>query len=61
MSHDHMAAGHGEHGWTGGWQTAARMLQDAAPLSVPDGASAMTILSSSCRGYALLTGLPVGL
>lgn len=28
---------------SGGWRTAARVLQDAAPITVPDGASAMTI------------------
>ncbi len=51
-AHAH-AHGHGAHGHTTGdgdrngdgpsWTRAATMLQDAAPITVPDGASAMTI------------------
>ncbi|GHH94106.1 cupin [Streptomyces capillispiralis] len=35
--------GAGEHDEKASWTTAARMLQDASPLTVPEGASAMTI------------------
>lgn len=44
-AHDH---GHGGHGHGNGedgpsWTRAAKMLQDASPITVPEGASAMTI------------------
>ncbi len=45
-AHDHSGHGHG-HGdqeGTAGWMTAAKVLQDAAPLTIAEGASAMTIL-----------------
>ncbi|MFD6291605.1 cupin domain-containing protein [Streptomyces sp. NPDC060205] len=32
-----------QEGATAGWMTAAKMLQDASPITVPEGASAMTI------------------
>jgi quercetin dioxygenase-like cupin family protein len=35
--------GSGEHAGPEGWKTAATMLQDASPFTVPDGASAMTV------------------
>ncbi|MGW0085810.1 cupin domain-containing protein [Streptomyces sp. NPDC003393] len=38
--HDHAT---GDRAASESWMTAARMLQDAAPLTIPDGASAMTI------------------
>lgn len=46
-AHDHSAHGHHGHGdqeGNAGWMTAAKVLQDAAPFAVPEGASAMTIL-----------------
>ena len=33
----------GEQPRSEGWKTAAKMLQDAAPITIPEGASAMTI------------------
>ncbi|KIF66930.1 cupin [Streptomyces sp. AcH 505] len=45
MSDSHSAHAHADdHTASEGWMTAAKVLQDAAPLSVPEGASAMTIL-----------------
>ncbi|GCD99187.1 cupin [Embleya hyalina] len=39
-AHEH---GPEEHAGSKGWMTAAKMLQDASPITVPEGASAMTI------------------
>ncbi|MFB6894663.1 cupin domain-containing protein [Kitasatospora sp. NPDC056327] len=36
--------GAGHHDGAPSWTTAARMLQDASPITVPEGASAMTVL-----------------
>ncbi|MFK0104212.1 cupin domain-containing protein [Streptomyces sp. NPDC091217] len=35
--------GHGEQSLSEAWKTAATVLQDAAPFTVPEGASAMTL------------------
>ncbi|WP_460070488.1 cupin domain-containing protein [Streptomyces sp. YKOK-I1] len=43
MSDKDSAQGTGERTGSEGWKTAATMLQDTAPLTVPEGASAMTI------------------
>ncbi|MFG3019339.1 cupin domain-containing protein [Streptomyces sp. NPDC048254] len=43
MSDKDAAHGHGEQSTSEGWKTAATMLQDAAPITVPEGASAMTV------------------
>ncbi|MET9351823.1 cupin domain-containing protein [Streptomyces sp. NPDC006617] len=45
MSENHAVHAHGtgEQGEAPGWTTAAKMLQDASPITVPEGASAMTI------------------
>ncbi|MGW7418483.1 hypothetical protein ACWGJB_00115 [Streptomyces sp. NPDC054813] len=43
MSDRDAAHGQGEHSPSEGWQTAATMLQDAAPIAIPEGASAMTV------------------
>ncbi|PSM37592.1 cupin domain-containing protein [Streptomyces dioscori] len=46
MSESHAGHMHGtdaQEGATAGWMTAAKMIQDASPITVPEGASAMTI------------------
>ncbi|MCZ1002845.1 cupin domain-containing protein [Streptomyces mirabilis] len=43
MSDKDAAHGHGGQYASEGWKTAATMLQDAAPITIPEGASAMTI------------------
>nr|QIY65939.1 cupin domain-containing protein [Streptomyces sp. RPA4-2] len=44
-AHDHAHGGHGHGNGEDGpsWTRAAKMLQDASPITVPEGASAMTI------------------
>lgn len=43
MSNQDSAHGAGPQTRSEGWKTAVTMLQDAAPISVPEGASAMTL------------------